>query len=217
MPESLFADSLTTMTQATAKEAEAQHAEATATAIDSAGDLILELGQTDVKTHLRVSSKALALASPVFAAMVSSRFSEGNELAKGSLRPIPLPEDDPEAVTLLCNILHFRSRLVPARIPFPLLEKLALVCDKYDTAGAVTPWSTLWFQQWVGSLTGEDRYAKVLCLSYAYDNRKAFYEASSNFLQYTADSTVEDSMEGPSLVPDPLIGGFISFQSISTR
>lgn len=48
------------------------------TIIDSSGDLILKLG----KTSLKVSSKVLSVASPVFRVMFGPHFQEGESLSK---------------------------------------------------------------------------------------------------------------------------------------
>jgi BTB/POZ domain len=48
------------------------------TIIDSSGDVILKLG----KSSLKVSSKVLSVASPVFRAMFGPHFQEGESLSK---------------------------------------------------------------------------------------------------------------------------------------
>ncbi|KAK4691001.1 hypothetical protein P7C71_g5911, partial [Lecanoromycetidae sp. Uapishka_2] len=60
------------------------------------GDVIFVLSSSNSIVHLRVSSRVLSLASPVFAAMFSPRWYEVNE--SSSPRKIALPEDDPIAM-----------------------------------------------------------------------------------------------------------------------
>lgn len=48
--------------------------------IDPEGDIVLIVGQDDNATDLRVSSKALSLASPVFGALFKPKFREGVEM-----------------------------------------------------------------------------------------------------------------------------------------
>src|SRR5277367_6787997 len=88
--------------------------------IDPAGDVLLQVGSSEPKAYLLVSSKVFSLASPVFAAMLSPQFKEGNSLSSGNGCEITLPEDDPEAMTLLCNCLHFRTDQIPTELEFPL-------------------------------------------------------------------------------------------------
>ncbi|KAI9874031.1 MAG: hypothetical protein M1830_010268 [Pleopsidium flavum] len=155
--------------------------------VDFNGDVILQVGQEGHGKSLQVSSKVLNLASPVFAAMLNSTFVEGTVPADGQPRIISLPEDDGEAVTTLCLILHLQSHRVHMR-EFDHFERLAIVCDKYDCARALRPWSTLWLQKWCGSPGGEDDYWRMLYISYAYDDRAAFFVASRAILKhYTED------------------------------
>jgi hypothetical protein len=71
--------------------------------IDPDGDVLLQVGSSEPKAHLLVFSKVLSLASPVFAVMLSPRFKGGIGLRLGNSCEIPLPEDDLEAMTLLCD------------------------------------------------------------------------------------------------------------------
>lgn len=63
------------------------------------------------KQELAVSSKILCLASPVFNTMFRSSFKEAVNLMdnKASSTPyfLDLPEDDAEAKTVFCKIIHF--------------------------------------------------------------------------------------------------------------
>jgi len=49
--------------------------------IDLAGDLVLLIGSCEDQKLIRLHSKVLNLASPIFAAMLSTRFTEGQALA----------------------------------------------------------------------------------------------------------------------------------------
>lgn len=67
--------------------------------VDPHGDVFLLLGPSK-NVSLRVSYKALSLASPVLAALFSPRFSEGQLLSSSTdVRKVPLREDDPDAMT----------------------------------------------------------------------------------------------------------------------
>lgn len=116
--------------------------------VDPHGDVLLLLGPSK-NVFLRVSSKALSLASPVFAALFSPRFSEGQPLSSSTeVRRVPLPEDDPEAMTQICYAIHFYAT-VPRTISMSLLEGIASLCDKYDLAVALAAWSELWLRDFV--------------------------------------------------------------------
>ena len=111
--------------------------------MDPAGDLTLLVGPEDCqKAMIRVLSKALTLASPVFAALVSPNFAEGRALASntitGATTSIPLPEDDPEAKRWFCRALHHKLNANEQEMSRGFCHKLAIICDKYDASVAMS-------------------------------------------------------------------------------
>jgi hypothetical protein len=115
--------------------------------IDADGDVILELVDKDGDVRLLVSPKVLRLVSPVFATMFKSRFKEGLDNARLSPEEpivISLPEDDAEALTILCNVVHYLMEDVPRCLDPATLEKITILCDKYDCVSAVTHSSIVW-------------------------------------------------------------------------
>lgn len=182
--------------------------EHSSTIIDPRGDVILDVGPLGAKQSFQVSSSVLSLGSPVFAAMLNSTFLEGAVPTDGTIRTISLQEDNPQAVTTLLNILHLQSQHVLVW-SFTQLDQLAILCDKYDCARALKPWTTLWLQSWSGSVSGEDSFWKTLYISYALDDSVAFYSASLGILQvYTDDETdcAPGSTPGLAILPDDVIG-----------
>ncbi|KFY21379.1 hypothetical protein V493_07453 [Pseudogymnoascus sp. VKM F-4281 (FW-2241)] len=141
--------------------------------IDPDGDVLLCLfqtqsleGTTDENTggkkkrirELVVSSKVLSLASPVFKAMFCGNFKESIELAvkKTSLEPtslepygISLPEDDADATTILCRVLHYKIDEIPEKPTTICLEKLAFLSDKYQCVNALMYSGSLWLRNWL--------------------------------------------------------------------
>ena len=103
--------------------------------IDGRGDAILVIASD---TKLRVSSGVLANASePLANLLVSSNFKEGKKrqehLSKGNQQPfeVMLPDDDPQGMLLLCQLLHHRY---PKNIPITSREELigiAMLANKY--------------------------------------------------------------------------------------
>ncbi len=178
--------------------------------IDPRGDVTLKVGPPGAGRSLRVSSSVLSLGSPVFAAMLNSTFIEGTVPTDGSTRNISLLEDEPRAVTTLCNVLHHQSQYVRVEI-FKDFDQLALLCDKYDCARALKPWTTLWLQKWRGVAIGEDDYWKMLYISYAFDDRPAFYAASLAILQHYNDNEMTGALAtrpGLAILPDSVIGSW---------
>ena len=184
---------------------------------DSAGDLILLVGPD--KESIRASSKVLSLASPVFARMLGSHFAEGHSLLeKGSpenaaVSPtkLPLPEDDPEAMILFCDTIHFK-RHATSDIAFPLLDKMASLSDKYDSSLALSSESEIWLSNFKGSKEGEICFVELLWISYALGNHRAFSSISREMVrQYSHEELARQKHEvdGTSL-PETVIGEFTS-------
>ncbi|KAK4956287.1 hypothetical protein LTR10_005809 [Elasticomyces elasticus] len=111
--------------------------------VDPRGDAILLCGEHvgDKKiTGLRVCSHILSYGTPVFRSLLAPRFREGTTLATTSSVEIPLPEDDPHHMAVLCNILHMRHEWEPYSVHSPAtLAEFAVLCDKYDCALVVKP------------------------------------------------------------------------------
>lgn len=175
--------------------------------IDPSGDLMLEVGDPTTSVRVRASSKALALASPVFAAMFSPRFAEGNPVTPGELRSITLPDDDADAMITFCNAVHLRSSKV-AVAGFASVEKLSVLCDKYDCAEALSPWSTRWLSRWQGSMDGKDEYLKLVYVSYGLNDHQVFWSATANVLRFYKEdrmANVSSDAEGFTILPEQLL------------
>ena len=150
---------------------------------DPEGDVNLLIGIEDDVKSLRVSSKVLILASPVFKGVFSPNFSEGSDLLNATTScEIKLPEDDTEAMTVICYALHHR-RITPHDLHFELLEKVAFLCDKYDLADVLTPWSGLWLQRWEFEGKGFEHWSKMMCISCVFANQRMFYLSTENLLR----------------------------------
>jgi len=97
---------------------------------------------TDV--HMRVSSKHLILASPVFRRMLGPTFEEGQGLRTEGSTDIALGDDDPDAFYILMNIIHSITRKVPRCVTLDMLAKLAVLVNYYQMHEAVEPFSDSW-------------------------------------------------------------------------
>jgi hypothetical protein len=155
-------------------------------------DIILEVGRPDGKTHLLVASCCLALASPVFNKMLDSQFREGVDNRSTPGRPflIPLPEDDADALTLLCNVIHHRMDDVARSPSLTCLKSLAIVCDKYDCASVFAAWGELWLRTHIESSTGAKNLNDLLFVAYVLDLPEAFERISWEILKAQAGKFV---------------------------
>lgn len=66
--------------------------------------------------------------------MFRSRFSEGVTLGQSGRLELPLPDEDPGAMAVVCKVLHHCEEDVPMT-PADILA-VAHIADKYDCAGA---------------------------------------------------------------------------------
>lgn len=153
---------------------------------------------------LRVSSKVLSLASPVFTAMFGSRFMTDGGLSVVDPPEIPLPDDDLEAITLLCFALHCHG-LSDIAVPATLLQGLAIICDRYDCAVAIQAWTRLWLQSLEEDyLEDRQRYWDLLWMSYAFKEHTSFWKASKALI-YGPDIPMPSSV-GFDILPPTLPG-----------
>ena len=111
--------------------------------IDDDGDVLI---QTSPKEFL-VSSKILALASPVFKAMFKPNFLEGSTI-RSEYHPLKLtlPDDDPDALAVLFHTLHFSSKRTFLNLGADLQLDVARLSEKYDCITSISGESGRWLR-----------------------------------------------------------------------
>ncbi|KAF6826044.1 hypothetical protein CPLU01_09877 [Colletotrichum plurivorum] len=161
--------------------------------------------------ELRVSSKVLQLNSPVFKAMLSGNFKEGTELAEKAQQSIPydleLPDDDAEAMFILCQILH--NVYVPES-PTPVtLEKIAYICDKYECINALKYCGIVWIRDWLQQFDDEvpamRDFCHMLVFAYVIDLPVEFSEISWRIFLYHEGPFSANSQQVKMLIDHPLL------------
>lgn len=182
--------------------------------IDPEGDVFLHLlsDSLDLTMVLRVSSKVLCLASPVFKAMLGpdSKFQEAEALRHSTETPTmtPLRGDDPNSLLMLLQAAHLPGHLLPRRLHIDELYKLAIVCDKYDMAKVLVPWSIV-----LMDADQDEEDPRWLAVAWVFRDTWKFNSVTS-ILMY--DATLDEKnylvfdqqrVDFP-LVPDTVIGKF---------
>ncbi|KAK5204189.1 hypothetical protein LTR41_010161 [Exophiala xenobiotica] len=94
----------------------------------------------------KVSSKHLILASRVFRAMFNGNFREAVELHKQEVSKVPLPDDNPDAMVVLLNIVHGLNKQVPRKIGETLFLDIVTLIDKYEVHEAAYLFTDIWFE-----------------------------------------------------------------------
>lgn len=196
--------------------------------IDPDGDIVLRLpqdqspeGATDENTadkikeirELAVSSKVLCLASPVFKAMISGKFKESIELAAKrtslQLYDILLPEDDADATTILCRVLHFKLDEIPDKPTTVCLENLAYLSDKYRCINALKYCGSLWLRDWLRVYDTKkhsiDDLCRLLIFAYVIDLPYEFMCISWELFLAHKGSLLGPSTQAVILLDHPLL------------
>ncbi|MCJ1290939.1 hypothetical protein MMC34_002481 [Xylographa carneopallida] len=147
--------------------------------IDPRGDVILEFTNPDgKKASLLVSSKVMSLASPVFDNMFNSSFSECYQNhAAGKILIVLLPQDDAEAFTIICKVIHHRTDEVSQKITVDCIVNIAMLCDKYKVVRAISPSSAAWFQAPLADIFVRSDF-KLLDAAFVLDAPYAFSRIS---------------------------------------
>lgn len=138
------------------------------------GDLIFVFAN---KVEIRVYSLVLRLNSSVIRAMLGPTWSEGQAFA-GSTGSSPgrllLPDDDHEAMKLLCLVLHSRNDKLAHFLGPCELRAFAIVADKYDCLMAVKLAAEFWLSRMDFLSLDTPAQRSVLYAVYLFDNAKYF-------------------------------------------
>lgn len=174
---------------------------------DPNGDVILVVGPEGVVKQLRVATKVLNLASPVFAVMFGPQWAEGQALSSTNPPNVRLQDDDPDAMQCMLSVLHYR-RVLTKKLPLPVFKKMALLCEKYDCSAALSPWAKDPLQE----LHWQDGHQyEALWLSYVFGSARTFWKATRNLMrnQVRIDIVMleqsSDDVSGLNLIPNHLL------------
>lgn len=134
--------------------------------------------------ELRVSTKILSLASPVFAAMFGPRFTEGQRLDTAEPIHVKLEEDDASAMKTILQVLHYCRNTVAKPSSAKELACIAIHCDKYDCRVALSPWTYYWFHDFESSLlSSSEELSYVLLAAYKFDQWEHFSKISASAIE----------------------------------
>ena len=179
---------------------------------------MLLVGKEENQRPIRVSSKVLSLASPVFATMFGPRYLEGHILSKQarfSTPSFPLPEEDPEAMIWFCRALHLQLNANETGMTVGLILKIATLCDKYDASTALSGWSHLWLQNLSNPMardptTPSRHAAKVLYMSYAFNVHRVFWLVTRDIVHHSSLEDIHGLKDKSqySILPNRLLGKY---------
>ncbi|KAK1982108.1 hypothetical protein LZ30DRAFT_749570 [Colletotrichum cereale] len=112
--------------------------------VDPDGDLVLRAGQQTglPERSFRVCANALRRSSQVWKKMLFGPFKESKPAFGTWL--VHLPDDDPDALEIVLNIIHANFPLVPATPSLAELYEIFQMANKYDMVPALKPWANAW-------------------------------------------------------------------------
>jgi hypothetical protein len=179
---------------------------------DPKGDLVLVFNhstasETPAQVNMLVSSKHMILISSVFAAMLKVDYIEGSTLESKGHVEILLPDDDPQAFTILLNIIHGRSKKVPRRVDLLLLQKLAVLVDKYQMQEVVAVFSEIWIANFGDNIPKAPTADSLswLCISWVFGDGYVFGRVT-NILMRASDSSLDQDALNELPIPAAVIG-----------
>lgn len=163
----------TSLSPVSQEESEAASTAIRSIEVDPEGDIYLLLADRE----LRVSSKTLARVSSVFKAQFSSRWAEGRLVSETNPGRVPCPDQDPEIMTVICNVTHSRPAYPPAGQELEFLEKLSVACDYYDCITALSLWCSVHLGALInsGNISNDGR---MFLLTYSFDDYHGFKQVT---------------------------------------
>jgi len=159
----------------------------TSTALDKidSPDAAAELGENGasipVTFTFRVSSRHLALASPVFKSALTGGWKESTKI-EGGLRTIKTQGWDATALGIFLNAIHGQCKKVPRTLTLEMLAKIAVIIDYYAAHETMEILSTVWIGNLRGQLTTlRDRRTTALWIfiSWVFGDSPSFKGATT--------------------------------------
>jgi hypothetical protein len=90
------------------------------------------------------SLRSLARSSPVWNTLLYGPFSEGKNQQEGDDWEITLPEDNPDGLRVIPNVVHQKPATLPKVGSCTLVFKVTVLADKYDMVATLKPFWSGW-------------------------------------------------------------------------
>ncbi|WEW58714.1 hypothetical protein PRK78_004182 [Emydomyces testavorans] len=162
--------------------------------LDPDGDVALLLTRFVTYTDDEDEIPSIKLASAVHTRQ-EDHFEEGSV-------EIPLPDDDPDALLILLNIIHGHVRKVPLIVDLVTLTQLAILVDKYDIHEAVELFSNFWFENLKSTIPEKytDDIPAWICISWVFNRSIEFKKTTRLALRQGRHSIPSADLPIPSSV-----------------
>ncbi|RHZ59253.1 uncharacterized protein CDV56_105070 [Aspergillus thermomutatus] len=130
--------------------------------------------------RMRVSSRHLALASPVFKRMFSGDWNEAHEIRSEGATEIIMDIWDLDAMLIVMNIVHGYAPKVPRKVDLDTLAKIAVIIDYYQCPGVVEVFAEMWVNQLKGDMpqTVGNAVIQWICIAWVFRKPAEFLAAT---------------------------------------
>jgi hypothetical protein len=137
-------------------------------------------------TEFQVSSGHLISASGYFRRLLQGNWKEGDNFRSQGFLHTKL-EGDAEALLILMNVIHHRSRSVSRCLSLEMLAKIAVLVDFLDCLEAVEPWLDIWINKLEDGVPSNYSRDTVLWIwiSSVFKKPEQFATASKAILLYS--------------------------------
>jgi hypothetical protein len=163
-------------------------------------DIILVVGLE--KRKLQVNSCVLKNASKVFNAMFGPHFREGQDLHGNSPKEISMPDDNADALTIICRILHLCNDSIPAsQTPSEVLQ-IAIAADKFDCVMRLKFHTAKWLN--LGNTQDILELGRLSVASYILNNACAFAQLTFAMISRSRDSYIPLADEFSDHIPQKI-------------
>ena len=121
--------------------------------------------------RIRVSSQHLILASSYFKRSLESGMLESRTLSAEGRVNISMKDQSSEAMLIVMNIIHGRTRKIPRFTELDLLTEIAILVDYLNCHEVVEPFSDLWLKYFQGChyFVDSKEFIQWICISVVFN------------------------------------------------
>jgi hypothetical protein len=169
--------------------------------------------------EMRVSSRHLILASSYFNRMLNGEWKESNTFQSDGCVRIEISDWDIDAIQLLMDIIHGRTRKVPQAISLEMLAKIAVLVDYYDCLEVVEIISRIWIQKLKSTVPGVHSRDLVLwlCISWVFQKSETFQNATMVVMMHSTGPLKTMDLPIPERIVRKSIQNLLEYSGIKKR
>jgi hypothetical protein len=129
---------------------------------------------------MRVSSRHLALASPVFSRMFNGNWHEAREIRSEGIAVIIMDIWDVDITLIIMNIMHGYAPKVPRKVDLDTLAKIAVMVDYYQCRGLVEVFADIWIEELKADMpkTFGKAVLQWICIAWVFRKQMEFFAAT---------------------------------------